>query len=315
VDTNATRGARVVGVTNQPDKGFGGFGPVYVATKPLAPSLTLASGAGTLTASWTAPNDGGAPITGYHVTLQRVGTSTVVSRDLPASQRTTTFGGLSNEATYLVKVTAANIVGVSPVASATGRPGLWTWISGATSAKVVTAASGVNIFGRLMHGSVPVPGRTVRLTIDPYVGATFTRTATTNSSGVWSYRYYPRYHFAVRPYFPGDGTYRSAVGPLLKVTVPARVTRTAPANGSTSSSLTTLTIRGTVFPSHPGVYVYLYRYTSSGRQLISRVKLSSTSTFTFTGKPKRGTYTFRVYIPATTGNSANYSSAFTIYRT
>jgi len=316
VDASATRGARFLGWTNQSDSGFGSFVPVYVAIKPAPPgNLKLTSGASSLTASWTAPNNGGAPITGYHATIQRVGTTTVLSRDLVPTVRTTTFTGLSNTAKYVIRVSAANAAGASAAATATGQPGLWTWISGATSAKSVTAGSGINIFGRLMHGSVPVPGRTVKLTIDPYVGATFTRTATTNSSGVWSYRYYPRYHFAVRPYFSGDATYRPAVGPLLKVTVPARVTRTSPANGSRSSHLTTLTIKGTVFPNHAGTYVYLYRFTSSGKTLISRVRLSSTSTFTFTGKPKRGTYTFRVYIPATTGNSANYSSAFTIYRT
>jgi hypothetical protein len=310
-------GALKAVVYNANDKGFGSCSTCLAVALPPAPpaNMHLFAGPSSLQVTWAAPNNNGSPITGYRVTLQRVGSTTVVARNLPGTARSTTFTGLLNGWKYVAKVTAANAAGVSSPATLTGQPGLWTWISGGTSAKVVTAGNGVTIGGRLMHSSSPVAGRTVKLLIDPVVGASFTRTTTTNSSGVYAYRFYPRYHFAVRPYFSGDATYRPVVGPLLKVTVPARVTRTSPASGSRSSSSTTLTIRGTVFPSHPGVYVYLYRFTSSGKSLISRVKLSSTSTFTFTGKPRRGTYTFRVYIPATTGNSANYSSAFTIYRT
>lgn len=315
----ADTGARRITATNTDAlKGFGSCNTcLFVMKPPSAPTnLHLTGGAGSLTATWSAPVNNGSTITQYHATIQKAGTTAVLaSKDVSGAVQTVTFDGLTNGVTYIVRVQAVNAAGVSGYASASGVAGLATSLAAITSSKVVTAGSGVTFSGRLYHGSVGVPGRTIRLTIDPYVGSTIVRTVTTNSSGAWAYRYYPRYHFAVRPYFAGDSTYSSAVGPLLKVTVPARVTRTSPSNGSSSSSATTLTIKGTVFPSHPGVYVYLYRYSGSTKTLINKVKLSSTSTFTFTGKPRRGTYTFRVYIPATTGNSAAYSSAFTIYRT
>jgi hypothetical protein len=249
------------------------------------------------------------------VTLQRSGSSTITTRDLNGSQLSTAFTGLTNGATYTVKVNAANAAGPGPIATKTGIPGFVATLTAKTSATTIVAGSSVTFSGTLKRGTSPVAVRTIRLYIDPVVGPSFNRYTTTTSSGTWSYKHYSAYTFAVRPYFDGDSVYRSTFGPLLKVTATARVTRTSPANLSRSSSLSTLTITGNVFPNKAGKYVYLYRYLNGTKTLVNRATLTSSSTFTFTGKPKKGTYTFRVYIPATTGNAAGYSAAFTIYRT
>jgi hypothetical protein len=313
--TDTALGARIVGVTNSADSGFGSCACVYVAKVPSTPVLTLTAGAGSLTASWPQPSSNGAPITGYHVTLQRSGTATVVSRDLNASTRTTTFTGLVNGATYVVKVTAANAAGISAAASKTGIPGLFTSFLGISVPKTASAGVPMTFSGRLMHGSVGVPGRTIKLTIYQSIGSTLIRTTTTTSTGSWAYQFTPRYHTAVVASFAGDSIYRGTTGPLLHTVVASRVIRTSPASGSHTASSTLLTIRGYVYPNHAGTYVYLYRFVGSTKTLVNRVKLSSTSTFAFSGRPKKGTYTFRVYIPTTKGNAAAYSAPFVIYRT
>ena len=83
---------------------------------PLAPtgvSATAADAAAMV--SWTAPSDGGSPITSYTVTPY-VGataqTPTTVSGSPPATS--TTVAGLTNGTTYTFTVTATNAVGASP---------------------------------------------------------------------------------------------------------------------------------------------------------------------------------------------------------
>ena len=86
------------------------------ATAPAAPiGASALPGSGSATVSWTAPADGGSPITLYTVTpfVGAVAQApTTVSGSPPA---TTAFvGGLGDGTTYTFTVTATNIVGTSP---------------------------------------------------------------------------------------------------------------------------------------------------------------------------------------------------------
>ena len=74
--------------------------------------LVLGSGNARLTASWTAPSDNGSPITGYTVqyATSSGGTYTTFSRS-NALALSETVTGLTNSATYFVKVTAVNANG------------------------------------------------------------------------------------------------------------------------------------------------------------------------------------------------------------
>ncbi len=89
-------------------------------TAPLAPTnVTAAPGNGAATVSWTAPANGGSPITSYTVTpyLGSVAQpATTVTGSPPAT--TATISGLQNGASYTFTVAATNAIGTGPPSSA-----------------------------------------------------------------------------------------------------------------------------------------------------------------------------------------------------
>jgi hypothetical protein len=90
------------------------------ATVPGAPSgVSASAGNGAATVSWTAPFNGGSPLTKYTVTPY-VGSTAQPSTDVPGSPPPTSasIGGLSNGTTYTFTVTASNGVGSGPPSAA-----------------------------------------------------------------------------------------------------------------------------------------------------------------------------------------------------
>ncbi|HLI55575.1 MAG TPA: DUF4082 domain-containing protein, partial [Actinomycetota bacterium] len=90
------------------------------ATAPSAPTgVSAAAGNAAATVSWTAPANGGSPITSYTVTPY-VGTTaqtaTTVTGSPPATSTTVT--GLTNGTSYTFVVIASNAVGASPPSAA-----------------------------------------------------------------------------------------------------------------------------------------------------------------------------------------------------
>lgn len=87
------------------------------ATAPGAPTAVAAvAGPGSATLTWTAPPDGGSPLTSYTLTPYAdgvAGTPTVVTGTPPTPSVTVT--GLSNAVPYTFTVSAANVVGSGPV--------------------------------------------------------------------------------------------------------------------------------------------------------------------------------------------------------
>lgn len=75
----------------------------------------------------------------------------------------------------------------------------------------------------------------------------------------------------------------------------------------------TVTISGTVSPSHAGKTVYLQRLVNGVWTNKYSRTLTSKSTFSFTIAPSpRGTYYYRVYKPADTDHLAGHSSTRTV---
>ena len=92
-------------------------------TAPGAPSgVAATAGNGSASVTWTAPSDGGSPITSYTVTPYQGGVAqqaTTVTGNPPATSATVT--GLTNGTSYTFTVSATNAVGTGP-ASAPSNP-------------------------------------------------------------------------------------------------------------------------------------------------------------------------------------------------
>ncbi len=315
VAADAVKGLRTISVGNT-DKGYGTCSQcLAIATPPSAPrSLVVISGPASLDVSWLSPLDnGGAQVTGYLVTAYQ-GTTLKASKQVAASASSATLTGLVNGTTYTVKVQAINVAGNGEAVAGSGVPGKGATLTNVASSKLVTAGTVVTFRGKLTSGSTVLDGRTVSLRFTPKVGSAFTRTVTTDATGAWTFRYATTYTFTLKASYAGDATYRPASSGVVTVTVAAKVTVSSPASSSTSSASTTIRITGSVSPNKRGTYVYLYRYVNGSKTAVARATLTSSSTFVFVGKPPKGTYTFRVYVPTTTGNAAGYSAAFTIKR-
>ena len=89
---------------------------------PTAPrNLRVTASENSATASWNPPSDdGGASVSGYRADLYR-GSTRVDRKNLSASQRSTTFTGLSADTAYQIRVTAQNSAGRSASAAASFR--------------------------------------------------------------------------------------------------------------------------------------------------------------------------------------------------
>jgi Domain of unknown function (DUF1929)/Fibronectin type III domain/Glyoxal oxidase N-terminus len=85
-------------------------------TAPAAPSaVTAAAGNGSASVAWTAPADGGSPITSYTITPYAAGipqAATIVSGSPPATSAT--IMGLANGTSYTFTVSATNAVATGP---------------------------------------------------------------------------------------------------------------------------------------------------------------------------------------------------------
>jgi len=101
---------------------------VTPVTLPAAPAIgTATAGTGTATVTWTAPANGGSPITGYAVQVVNAGTGTPIGALRPAAAGATslTVTGLANGTSVALRVQAINAVGSGPFSalSAVVMPG------------------------------------------------------------------------------------------------------------------------------------------------------------------------------------------------
>jgi Domain of unknown function (DUF4082)/Fibronectin type III domain/Bacterial Ig domain len=175
-----------------------------VPTAPAAPtSVAATAGNGQATVTWTAPANGGSPLTSYTVTPLIAGiaqpNTTTITGNPPATTATAT--GLTNGTTYTFTVTAANGIGTGPPSAAsnavtpTVAPAFVqkaTGHSGDVASIGVTPTAAITAGNRLvvMVGVWNSPARTTNSVTDS-AGNTYTEllhfTASDNTEmSVWS---------------------------------------------------------------------------------------------------------------------------------
>jgi hypothetical protein len=121
--TNGTTYTFTVSASNATGTGAtsAASGPVTPSGVPAAPTgVSAVPGNASATISWTAPANGGSPITGYIVT-PFVGSSAQAATTVSGASVSATVTGLSNGITYTFRVTASNVIGDSPQ-SASSNP-------------------------------------------------------------------------------------------------------------------------------------------------------------------------------------------------
>lgn len=214
--------------------------PAAPVTAPDRPTGVSATGGDALaTVSWTAPADGGSPITGYSVTPRIAG---VAQTAVAASGTSVVLTGLTNGTVYTFTVTATNVIGTSDasVESAAVTPA--TLPAAPTG---VTATRGDS--SAVVSWTAPADnGSTITsYVVTPFVGAaaqpatTVTGTPPGNSTTVTGLTNGTAYTFTVTAVNGvGSGTASapsSSVTPLTTPGAPTAVTATA---GNTTATVT-----------------------------------------------------------------------------
>lgn len=98
-------------------------GTTIPAVAPGGPGVSVTAGDRRLTVRWTAPDDGGAPITGYQLTATTGDTPiTILDVTLAANVISYTLEDLTNSTQYDISVEAFNRMGCSEPGTAIGMP-------------------------------------------------------------------------------------------------------------------------------------------------------------------------------------------------
>ncbi len=142
---------------------------------PDAPTgATAAAGNKAATVSWTAPYDGGVPITGYTVTASPGG------RTCSTSSTSCTVTGLTNGVTYTFTVTATNARGTSPASAPSNAVIPATVPSAPFGVQVVPADQQVTVSWTtpVSDGGLPITGYTVTSTPGGFTCSTVPPTTT-----------------------------------------------------------------------------------------------------------------------------------------
>jgi outer membrane protein assembly factor BamB len=186
---------------------------------PDAPVPSATGGNATVHLSWTAPNDGGSPITGYRIYRATASGGETLLTSVNGSTLSFDDNTVSNGTKYYYQVSAVNVIGEGPrsnEASATPQPPL---PGAATNLQAApTNGRGVQLSWRAPTGSTVTAYNVYRATATASTcGASFTRVA---SSGGTSLKdsstarksYYCYYVAAVNT--AGEGPRSNTTGPV-----------------------------------------------------------------------------------------------------
>jgi len=153
-------------------------------TAPAAPTaVTATAGNASASVSWTAPSNGGSPITSYSVTPHTGATTltpTVVSGSPPATS--TTVNGLTNGTSYTFTVTATNAIGTGPASAASNAVTPSAAAPPAFVQQVSTHTSGVSTAAVTPSANITTGNRLVVL-VGVWTNAGATAASVTDSAG------------------------------------------------------------------------------------------------------------------------------------
>jgi hypothetical protein len=131
-------------------------------------------------------------------------------------------------------------------------------------------------------------------------------TRTTSSTGTVAIAHKPTASLDYQWIYRGSTTFVGSASAVRRVSVRAAVTSnvsrtTLPLGG-------TFTLSGSVAPTHAGRTVYVQRYVGNNAWTTATSRtLTSSSTYAVSVKPTaRGTFTYRVYLPADADHLASY---------
>ena len=131
--------------------------PAVTPAEPTNIAVTSKT-ATTLTISWTAPDDGGQPITDYTIQTSTNGTTWTTFADGVSTNTTTTITGLTRGLTYLFRVSAINTEGSGPF-TLFGQPNTWRAVATGNFHTCAIRTTGTlwcwgsNSFGQLGSGT------------------------------------------------------------------------------------------------------------------------------------------------------------------
>ena len=283
-------------------------GCLGVAITPSRPTGALATKSGTsATVQWnavTAPNDGGAPVTGYTVTVTSPANTGIAPQSLGPGATSTTFNNLADGTDYVFGITVTNAAMLTSKAAvaSTSRLAKLTLNAGATH---VISGQSVRLFGRLLTASgVPIAGESVVVHHRSDSGGQGTvGDVTTDVSGRWSLITRPRVNQTYTASYAGDGTNEAATSGGKRVIANARVT----IHGSASQN--GVTIYGRVAPNKAGETVRLVAIDQNGQlHHLGRQFLTGESRYRFHHAMPDPRWRLQVRIGPTGGNGAGRSS-------
>lgn len=195
------------------------------ASVPDAPADVVATaGDGSADLSWTAPNDGGSPLTSYQVLFADGSPAATVS---PTST-STTIGNLTNGTAYSFYVVAVNAVGASPASATTDPVTPLPAVPGAPTGLVadVTAAAGeADLSWTAPAGETLTPLTSYTVSVTPSAGTiTYPSPATATTATVTGLTNGVAYTFTVRGVTSAGAGAASQPATATPYTVPGAVT-------------------------------------------------------------------------------------------
>jgi hypothetical protein len=212
-------------------------------------------------------------------------------------------------------VAAAVVTGAGSLAWAAPATGTATRLSISTSPTTVTDGSSVQITGRLTETANGdwLEGADVHLFARRPGTTSWSQLAvgTTGKGGYVNFSEKPSVNLDYTLHFPGQDGFAASQSPVVEELVRPYVTATMSAHQTTVNHSVSLT--GSVKPNHAGEVIYLQQATSKGWSSIAHEALSSGSAYKFVIDPvAKGTYYFRIWVPAADGNIGGASPRETL---